>query len=126
MELLEKIRGQRVRYIVSSYGLAGSEAASFGVELERLLLVYPPEWVELALVETLVERWAHVSLERGVVFLEPVRDRLRFWAGNPRVTAIGPVQFQMIAGLDPTVVFEGVVWLSPEDAVGQFQGCELD
>ncbi len=99
----------------------GTAATSFALELERLLTVYPPEWVELALVETLVERWMQMPLERGVAFLGPVSDRLQFWANHPLETRISPTQFQMITGLDPTQVFEGVAWSPPEDAAGHLQ-----
>ena len=105
MELWEQISKQRVKHIVSSYQLDGSEASGFDSYLEELLNRYPRPLIELALVETLIDHWLTVPLMRGIAFLNQAHHKLRNWESQPIVSTITPEQFQQIAGLDPTPIF---------------------
>lgn len=105
MEIREQLSRQRVKHIVSSYQLGGNEQLQFDLYLDELLQKYPCPLVELALVETLIDRWLSVPLTRGVEFLAQTQDKLRAWEEQPIISTITPEQFQHIAGLDPTPVF---------------------
>ncbi|HEY9699827.1 MAG TPA: hypothetical protein V6D10_21390 [Trichocoleus sp.] len=105
MELWEQISKQRVKHIVSSYQLGGSETGSFDAYLEELLNCYPRPLIELALIETLIDQWLSVPLMRGIAFLTQTHHKLRDWESKPIVSTITPEQFQQIAGLDPTPIF---------------------
>jgi hypothetical protein len=105
MEIQERLSRERVKHIVSSYHLDGSETSSFQPYLDELLQAYPPPLIELALVETLVDGWSTVPLERGLKFLTQVHNRLKTWESQSVISTITPAQFQQISGLDPTPVF---------------------
>lgn len=105
MKIQERLSQERVKHIVSSYRLDGSETNGFSTYLSELLQAYPPPLIELALVETLVDHWSTVPLVRGVEFLTQSHDRLKNWESQPIVSTISSGQFQQITGLDPTPVF---------------------
>lgn len=112
VELQERIRLQRVRHIVDSYHLDQTDdeveklafASVFAVVLRR----FPPELVELAMVEILVQHWSIIPMPRGMGFLKPVCRRLRYWREHPVISRVGPEQFQLITGLEPLPVVRGV------------------
>ncbi|KGF71626.1 hypothetical protein DO97_17145 [Neosynechococcus sphagnicola sy1] len=105
MDIQERLSRQRVHYIVSSYQLAGDETAAFEDYLEDLISTYPLPLIELALTETLVHHWLQLPLLRGIGFLVPVHQRLKFWQGHPITSTLTPEQFQQITGLDPQPIF---------------------
>jgi hypothetical protein len=105
MELQERLSQQRVKHIVSSYQLDGTDINRFTVYLEDLLQHYPTPLIELALTETLVDSWSTVPLVRGVEFLIQAHDKLKVWEHQPIVSTITPEQFQQITNLDPGPVF---------------------
>ena len=105
MEIQEQISQQRVKHIISSYQLGGSETSQVDTYLEELLQIYPPPLVELALIETLVDNWLSVPLAKGVKFLTQAHDKLKAWENQPIVSTVTPEQFQQITGLNPSPVF---------------------
>jgi len=105
MELLEKLQQQRVKHIVSSYQLAGTQVDAFADCLQVMMQAFPTPLVELAIVETLVDHWLSVPLLRGVKFLEQTHRRLQAWEQQAIASTITPDQFQQVTGLDPTPVF---------------------
>lgn len=105
MEIQEQINRQRVKHIISSYQLGGNEVSQVDTYLEELLQIYPAPLIELALIETLVDHWLDVPLEKGVKFLTQTHDKLKAWESQPIVSTITPEQFQQITGLDPSPVF---------------------
>ena len=105
MELGERLNHQRVKHIVGSYQLQGEDQEAFHRCLEDLLAVYPTPLIELALVETLVDRWLHAPLLRGCEFLTQAHARLKSWQKSDIISTIGPAQFQEITGLDPAPIF---------------------
>lgn len=105
MEIGEQLRLQRVKHIVSSYQLSGTDDSSFHETLAILLEQYPPPLVELALVETLVNCWWQVPMPRGCSFLTRVHEQLAVWQSQPIISTIAPEHFQQITGLDPTPIF---------------------
>ena len=117
MEIAAQLSRQRVKHIVSSYQLDGSDAESFDHDLHLLLDHYPSPLIELALVQTLVSGWLQVPLLRGCAFLSKAYELLKQWEeqaflqGDPVMrelaSTISPEQFQQITGLDPTPIFGG-------------------
>lgn len=105
MDIQEEVSQQRVKYIVSSYGLVGNESSQFNTYLDELLGSYPSPLIELALVETLVDHWITVPMLRGIAFLAQAHEKLKAWQQQAIVSTITPEQFQQIAGLDPAPVF---------------------
>lgn len=106
MEVYSQISRQRVKHIVSSYCLDGTEAESFSHDLDELLKRYPMPAVELALVEVLAENWGKPCPVRGILFLEQVCQLLREWKEASSVAVrVTPSQFQHITGLDPSPIF---------------------
>jgi hypothetical protein len=105
MEIWEKISRQRVKYIVDSYQLDGSDDEDFDEYLEDLLQAYAPPQIELALVEVLIESWRVMPLIRGVVFLARSHELLKSWENSPITSHISATHFRLITGLDPTPVF---------------------
>jgi hypothetical protein len=105
MNLQEQVSRQRVKYIVSSYSLDGEDPKPFATFLDEMIQTYATPLIELALVETLVDSWLSVPMVRGVAFLSQAQEKLRSWDNHPIVSTITPVQFQQIAGLDPSPVF---------------------
>lgn len=111
MEMQEEISRQRVKHVVDSYQLAG-EDGDFDDYLEDLMRVYPMPLVELAIAETLVDRWLFIPMVRGFTFLVQVHQRLKSWESQSVVSTLTPEQFQQITGLDPHPVF-GTTGLPP-------------
>lgn len=107
MNIREQLNQQRVKHIVSSYGIEGNEGHRFEVYLEELLQLYPCALIELALVETLLDHWLVVPLVRGTEFLAQAHAKLKAWQDQPIASTITPAQFQQIAGLDPSPIFGG-------------------
>ncbi len=105
MEIREQLNRQRVKHIVSSYQLNGSEGNGFNLYLEDLMQHYPQPLIELALVETLIDQWLTVPLLRGIEFLVQTHSKLKAWENCPIVSTITPAQFQQLVGLDPTPIF---------------------
>ncbi len=107
MILEERVSQQRVQHIVSSYQLDGNEAEEFAIYLAKLLNIYAPPLIELALAETLVANWLLLPMPKGLAFLHQVHARLRHWQDTQTiVNTLMPDQFQQITGLDPAPVFE--------------------
>lgn len=105
MEIWQQLSQQRVKHIVSSYDLSGTEVKQFNSYLEELFEIYPCPLIELALVETLIDHWLSVPLVRGIKFLTQTHNKLRSWETQPIVSTVTPEQFQQISGLDPTPIF---------------------
>ncbi len=117
MELRSQINRQRVKHIVTSYGLAGiesgrdagtdagQEAEAFWAALEELLQSYSAPAIELALVEQLIESWTQLPIIRGMALMDQVRSRLQAWKATTVSIGFTPEQFQQITGLDPEPVF---------------------
>lgn len=105
MELKEQVSRQRVKHIISSYQLEGSETSQVDAYLNELFQTYPPPLIELALIETLVDRWLNVPLVRGVQFITQAHEKLKSWENQPIVSTITPEQFHHITGLDPSPIF---------------------
>ncbi len=105
MHIQEQINQQRVKHIVSSYGLADGDPFRFGALLDELLQIYPAPLIELALIETLVDRWSQIPMVKGFDFLQQAHTCLKTWESQPIVSTIAPEQFQQITGLDPSPIF---------------------
>ncbi|MGP1375197.1 MAG: hypothetical protein ACTS3T_20380 [Almyronema sp.] len=105
MEIEEQVNQQRVKHVIDSYQLFGEEWAAFEVCLDRILQRYPTPLVELALTEILVQNWLRYPLVRGLAFLNQVHEKLKTWETQPITSAITPIQFQLITGLDPSPIF---------------------
>lgn len=105
MELREQLKQHRVKYIVSSYLLAGDESEAFDRYLNGLLRIYPAPLIELALVEILVASWMRVPMPRGCAFLEKAHRLLTDWETGAIVPSIASEEFQQITGLDPSPIF---------------------
>jgi hypothetical protein len=115
MELQEAIQRQRIRYIISSYGLHDVTVQGFDDYLEILMATYPWPLIELALVETLIKNWLQIPMVRGYEFLTQVHEHLQSWEeyallqpeSRPCAIAstVTPDQFQQITNLDPGPIF---------------------
>jgi hypothetical protein len=116
MELKEKLKRQRVKYIVSSYQLDHVDRDQFNIVLDMLLQEYPAPLVELAIAETLVANWLTVPMPKGCAFLSQTQSYLKAWETHVASChadfaqahihcSLTPEQFQQITGLDPTPVF---------------------
>ncbi|MGV0027043.1 hypothetical protein [Phormidesmis priestleyi] len=105
MTLEQQLSQQRVKHIVSSYQLEGSESESFANYLDELLHAYASPLIELALTETIVTHWLTVTLPRGIPFLDQVHTLLKHWEVAEITSTLTPDQFQQITGLDPSPVF---------------------
>ncbi len=122
MDFREQLKQQRVKHIVSSYQLAGTDAESFEHYLAGLLHAYPAPLIELALVETLVDCWVRLPVIRGCEFLAIAHDYLQDWDDRlqafsrhqPVASTIAPEQFQQITGLDPSPIFGLTGCLRPQ------------
>ncbi|ESA36267.1 hypothetical protein N836_07960 [Leptolyngbya sp. Heron Island J] len=79
MDIQERITRQRVKHIVESYRLDGSDVDAFADNLTKLLEIYPQSLVEIALVESIVKGWSEVPMQRGMPFIQGVQERLRAW-----------------------------------------------
>jgi hypothetical protein len=115
MEFQAAVKRQRVKYIISSYGLDEANSPAFNAYLETMLATYPWPLIELALVETLISNWLQVPMKRGQEFLTETHERLQHWeqyASDQPATvscaiasSITPEQFQQITNLDPSPIF---------------------
>ena len=110
MEIQQRIGQQRVKHIVDSYLLAGSDGDAFNIYLEDLLAQYSSGLIELALVETLVKNWLRVPMQKGTSFLATAHERLKQWQSAPESIdslhhQLSPGQFAQITGLDPEIAF---------------------
>ena len=105
MEIAEQLNRQRVKYIVSSYELEGTEPDAFHEHLNSLLSQYSSFLIELALAETLIANWLTVPMVRGCGFLRQAHALLKTWEAQVGIHTITPEQFQQITGLDPTPIF---------------------
>lgn len=111
MEVQQRIGQQRVQHIVDSYLLAGTENPDgFNNYLDDLLVQYPHGLIELALIETLIENWLRVPMQKGVPFLTSAHKRLKQWqsastAERSLHSQLTPSQFSQITGLDAQVAF---------------------
>ncbi len=109
MEIQQRISQQRVKHIVDSYCLAGTETDAFQSYLSELFGQYPHGLIELALVETLVKNWLIIPMQKGVPFLAAAHNRLKQWRSEPTANLLAsnltPNQFSHITGLDPQSAF---------------------
>jgi hypothetical protein len=110
---------QRLRHLVDSYTLAGTDPQGklvFHHRLERLVHEYSRAMVELAIAETLLEGWQEVPLVRGMPFLSQVHGRLRAWQMEGCRPYLTPGQFQSITGLDALLSFSCLLSENPRTA----------
>ena len=111
MDVQQRIDQQRVKHIVESYLLAGNDNTdAFNLYLDELLVQYPCGLIELALVETLIENWLRVPMQKGTPFLAAAHEKLKLWYSQvPSSRALHhqltPSQFLQITGLDPEIAF---------------------
>lgn len=113
MDLHHRISQHRVRYIVDSYMLLGSEPQSISQSeayVDELLAQYPHGLVELALVETLTKNWLSIPMKKGLAFFASAHERLKQWQAEQKdsaaiTVALTPSQFSQITGLDPQAAF---------------------
>ena len=113
MELQQLIGQQRIQHIVDSYSLAGEETTAFESYLSELLSQYPYGLIELALVETLIESWLTIPMEKGVPFLTKAHRHLKQWQQNQceqpaSAHRFTPEQFSQITGLDAQSAFDAI------------------
>ena len=114
MEVQQRIGQQRVKHIVNSYLLAGSDSLdSFNAYLDDLLAQYSHGLIELALVETLVKNWVNVPMQKGIPFLAEAHERLKQWQLEPAsieslYNQLTPSQFSQITGLDAQIAFSAL------------------
>lgn len=79
MDIQERINRQRVHHIVASYQLDGDDGDAFAELLAQLLETYPQSLIELSLIESIVQGWSEIPMQKGMRFLQGVHDRLRLW-----------------------------------------------
>ncbi len=108
MTLQQQVDRQRVKYIVSSFRLAGDETARFDDRLEALIENYPLAWLELALAEVVVLNWLIVPMPRGLAIIRQVQSLLRQWERHGVTHLLNPQEFQRVTGLDPNPVFQAL------------------
>lgn len=117
MEIHQRINQQRIQHIVDSYLLAGDQASCFETYLSELMGEYASGLIELALVETLAQRWLTIPMEKGVPFLSSAHERLKQWQheatseakSNFLPISLSPSQFSQITGLDPSIAFSALI-----------------
>jgi hypothetical protein len=108
MTLQQQVDRQRVKYIVSSFRLAGDEATRFTDRLEALFDQYPLAWLELAIAEVVVLNWLIVPMPRGLEVIRQVQNLLRQWERHGVNHLLNPQEFQRVTGLDPNPVFQAL------------------
>ncbi len=116
MKIQNQLNRQRVRHIVSSYQLEGSDGNDFYTGLQSLLQSYPTALIELAFVETLVDAWLRVPLLRGLDLLAQVHQKLQIWEKYPIASTVTSQQFYQITGLDPTPIFGATISIGQSNA----------
>ncbi|MGB3789613.1 MAG: hypothetical protein WA949_16505 [Phormidesmis sp.] len=104
-DLQQRISVQRVQHIVDSYLLEDNEAEPFRTYLHELLRRYPYGLVELALVDTLIESWLTIPMQKGVPFLTAAHEQIKQWQQGLERIRLTHSQFYQITGLDPEVAF---------------------
>ncbi|MEM7794536.1 MAG: hypothetical protein AAF579_08785 [Cyanobacteria bacterium P01_C01_bin.118] len=77
-----RITRQRVHHIVDSYQLGGDDGDAFAEDLALLLDAYPQSLIELALTELIVKGWSEIPMQKGMPFMQKLRERLRCWLPN--------------------------------------------
>lgn len=99
MELQSLIFQQRIKHIIDSYHLLGSESEADVVinGWQNLISTYPPYQLEMAVVSCLVAVWLEFPLPRGYAFLE----RLNKWLIEPEFLPVSIEQFRQLTGLEP-------------------------
>lgn len=106
MTLAEHLKKQRVKHIVSSYQLNGSEVEACEQELDQLLERYPSAWIEFAFADAIAHHWATLPMPRGLVLFNHVRESLQQWERTGVSSTLSPDDFQHITGLNPSSIFE--------------------
>ncbi|MFZ9738892.1 MAG: hypothetical protein ACO3EZ_12865 [Prochlorotrichaceae cyanobacterium] len=106
MQLQDRVNLERVNYIITSYGLEGGDGDSFQSGLRELLQQYPQAWVELALIEVMIQHWHLPPMPKGLIFLQEVQHLLTQWIQGESFSSISDQQFQWITGLTPLAVCE--------------------
>ena len=122
MEICAEISQHRIKHIISSYRLdedSGDRLGLFMEYLNGLLALYPAPLVELALVETLIQTWSALPLQRGCSFLVYAHQLVRTWATTTIAPTMTPAQFQHITALDPTPIFTYCAQRSPQPPASQ-------
>lgn len=114
MTLEERVRWQRIAYIVESYQLSGDDGETFEAYLSDLLDRYPTPIIELAFAESIVDVWTLVPLPRGIAFLDHANTILQEWEENGVSSRLMPLDFHQITGLDPAPVLQALT--SPTSA----------
>ena len=115
MDVQQRIGQQRVKHIVDSYLLSGSDDTdAFNTYLDELLAQYSHGLIELALVETLIENWLRVPMQKGIPFLTIAHEKLKQWqtetpSNRSLHYQLTPSQFSQITGLDPEIAFRALV-----------------
>lgn len=117
MNLQEQVSQQRVKHVIHSYRLEGDEATACAAYLANLFEQFPLPLIELALVETLIDRWLMLSSSRGLEFFIQTHERLKTWEKQPVISTITPSQFKQVTGLDPAPVFNNPELPPPRSTV---------
>jgi hypothetical protein len=99
MDLQPLILEQRIKHIIDSYQLLGSESEANLVlkDWQNLMATYPPHELEIAVVSCLVAGWSELPMARGKLFLQ----RLKYWLTHPQSPPFSIEQFRQITGLEP-------------------------
>ena len=106
MTLAEHLKKQRIKHIVSSYQLSGSEVEACEDQLDQLLERYPAAWIELALASAIADYWAAIPMPRGLALFNQAHESLQQWERTGISSSLSPDDFQHITGLNPSSVFE--------------------
>jgi hypothetical protein len=113
-DIQERISRQRVKHIVESYQLEGSDGDAFFEYLEDILKSFAHPLIELALVEALVQAWKTVPMVKGIPFLQDVHTQLKGWQKEPIMSTLSRHQFEQITGLDGAVIFGTPLFTVPQ------------
>jgi hypothetical protein len=103
--LQRRLNQQRVKHIIESFQLSGTDAVRFDDRLDELFAQYPSTWLELAIAEVVVVNWLIVPLPRGLAVLRQVSNLLQQWDCRGVTHLLTPDEFQRITGLDAEPVF---------------------
>ncbi|NDJ15698.1 hypothetical protein [Myxacorys almedinensis] len=106
MTLANHLKRQRVKHIVSSYQLDGSDVELCNHTINAWLECYPAAWIELAIADTIAHHWATLPLPRGTALFTKIHERLQQWDATGIASVLSPDEFQHITGLNPNSVFE--------------------
>jgi hypothetical protein len=113
-DIQERISRQRVKHIVESYQLEGSDGEAFFEYLEDVLKTFAHPLIELALVEVLAQAWKTVPMVKGMPFLQEVHAQLKLWQKEPVMSQLTRHQFEDITGLDGAIIFGNQVFTVPQ------------